>query len=307
LSETPKDKERRLITSRDPKRPYGAKVTFQLLYSASIGDLDNVTLFLESGSVATIAPARSFSWEGGKRLQVTLEGFPTATKAENEGIRLAQALLLCAISLDFGLRLVYHSQEPAVVFERFRPEGSSGFGEGMSGRSQQVALAELIGACNAPLLDRSLILSMELYCAARLEASERARFITVVSALEPLAKQESLGPAVSSFVDSSLAILEEATGIENALVASLRGRLAELRKESVGQALRRLCLSWFPQRDDILKRIRHAYSIRSELVHEGKLLDPDVDLAIETTEISKILRSIYEQASGRSFRIPPGV
>jgi hypothetical protein len=148
---------------------------------------------------------------------------------------------------------------------------------------------------------------MELYCAARLEASERARFITVVSALEPLAKQESLGPAVSSFVDSSLAILEEATGIENALVASLRGRLAELRKESVGQALRRLCLSWFPQRDDILKRIRHAYSIRSELVHEGKLLDPDVDLAIETTEISKILRSIYEQASGRSFRIPPGV
>lgn len=307
MSELPTDKERSLIARRDPRRPYGAKVTFQLLHTASIGDLDNVTLLLDSGAMATIAPARSASWEGGKRLQVTLEGFPTATKAESEGIRLAQALLLSAISLNFGLRLNYHSQEPAVVFERFRSEGDTANGEGVTRWPQQFVLTELIGAYNNPLLDRSLILSMELYCAALLEPNERACFVTVISALEPLAKQESLGPAVSSFVDSALANLDGANGIEGSLVASLKGRLAQLRQESVRQALRRLSTSWFPHRNDVWQRIDRAYSLRSELIHEGKLLDPDVDLSSETTLISKILRSIYEQASGRTFRVPAGI
>ena len=309
MSATPPDQERALITRRDPKRRYGAKVVFQLLHSASIGELDNVTLLLDSGKIATIEPAQSASWEGGKRFEITLEGFRTATEAETEGLRLSQSLLLTAISLNFGLRLNYRSQEPALVYDRFP---ASGIGitvqaEGVTGWGQSIVLDQFMSAYTDPPLARSLLLSMELYCAAFLELNERARFVTVVSALEPLATQEDLGLPVSSFVDGALAALEQTKGIEEGVRSSLRGRLSQLRQESVRQALLRLSDSWFPQRTDVRQRIDRAYGLRSELLHEGTLLDPDVDLATEITQISHVLRAIYEQASGRKFRVPPQV
>lgn len=307
LRAKPPNQERALITRQDPKRPYGAKITFQLLHSATIGELENVTLLLESGAIATIQPARSSSWEGGKRFQAALVGFPTATTAEYEGVRFAQALLLSAISLNFGLRLNYFAQVPAVVFERFRSEGATMGGEAVAGWSQSVVLAELVGAYTHPVKDRTLILSMELYCAAFLEPNERARFVTIVSALEPLAKQESLGAGVSDFVDGAVAALAKAEGIQVGIHDSLRGRLNQLRLESVRQALLRLSNAWFPKRLDVRQRIERAYALRSELLHEGTLLDPDIDVSTETAYISNILRAIYEQAFGRAFRVPPVV
>lgn len=301
------DQERALITRRDLKRPYGAKITFQILQSAYIGGLENVTILLESGAVATLEPARSASWEGGKRFQIALEGFRTAAVAEYEGLRFAQALLLSAISLNFGLRLNYHTQEPTVVFERFRSEGISTWSEGVIGWTPQKVLEELVGACTHPVLDRTLLLSMELYCAALLELNERARFVTMVSALEPLAKQENLGSEVSTFVENTVAALENIDGIEVGIRASLKGRLYQLRNESVRQALLRLSRTWFPMREDVRQRIDSAYALRSELLHEGTLLDPDIDISAETTQISKVLRAIFEQATNHSFYVPTDV
>lgn len=282
-------------------------MTFQVLQSCSIGELDNVSVLLDSGAIATIQPARSNSWEGGRKFQVILDGFPTATVAETEGLRLAQALLLLAISLNFGLRLVYHAHEPALVYERFRAEGMSTWAEGVTGWPAQVVLDELVAASRSDLLDRALILSMELYCVALLEMNERARFVTVVSALEPLAKQQGLGGGVSVFVDTTLANLEGAVDIDKNLRTSLRGRVEQLRRESVRQALFRLSGSWFPSRTDVRQQIDRAYALRSELLHDGKLADPDVDLASETNKIINVLRSIYERASGRAFRATAGV
>lgn len=296
--------ERVLITRRDPKRPYGAKISFQILQSASIGELENVTILLDSGAIATLEPARSASWEGGRRFQVTLEGFRTATDAEYGGVRFAQALLLSAISLNFGLRLNYHTHEPAVVYERFRAAGVSMSGELVTGWTSPIVVEELVKAYNHPLMDRALILSMELFCAAFLEPNERARFVTIVSAFEPLAKQESLGSEVSDFVDSAIAALEQSEGIQGSIRASLKGRLHQLRNESVRQALLRLAGIWFPERDDVRRRIDRAYALRSELLHEGTLLDTDIDIADEITKVSNILRAIFEHASGRSFRVP---
>jgi hypothetical protein len=301
------DQERAIITQRDKKRPYGAKVTFQILHSASIGELENVTLLLESGAIATVKPAASASWEGGKRYQVMIEGFGTATSAEQEGLRFAQTMLIAAISLNFGLRLNYHAQAPAVVFERFRSDGATTSSEGVVGWTQPTVLSEIIDSCAYPVLDRTLILSMELYCAAFLELNERTRFVTVVSALEPLAKQQDLGPEVSKFVDGAIRSLNAAIGIDTSLHDSLKGRLNQLRQESVRQALLRLSANWFPGRNDVRQLIDHAYALRSQLLHEGALFNPDIDIGAETGRISNVLRSIYEKATGRSFRFPANV
>ena len=301
------NRERALITMQSGKRPYGAKLIFQVTHAASIGDLENVSVLLTSGAVAVIQPARSASWEGGRKFQVALDGFPTATVAEAEGQRLAQSILLLATSLNFGLRLVYHGRLPATVYERYRSEGMSMFGEGVAGWSGSIVLEELVSAFQVNLLDPTLTLSMELYCSALLETNERARFVTVVSALEPLAKQEVLGEGVATFVESTLAMLSAASNIEANLRASLRGRVEQLRSESVRQALFRMADSWFPGRADLRKQIDHAYGLRSELLHNGALSDPDSDLSAETNKIANVLRSIYAQASHCSFRVPAGV
>jgi Apea-like HEPN len=143
---------------------------------------------------------------------------------------------------------------------------------------------------------------MELYCAALLEPNERTRFVTAVSALEPLAQQQSLGSAVHSYVDEALAVLNGATDIDQRIRASLYGRINQLRQESVRQALFRLAGSWFPHDTTIQKQIDHAYSLRSELLHEGTFADPDIDLTSEMNKIATVLRTLYERASGRPLR-----
>lgn len=300
-------RERALVIANGGKRPYGAKLKFQITHAASIGDLENVSVLLDSGAIAVLQPARSTSLEGGRKFQITLDGFPTATAAESAGLQLAQALLLLATSFNFGLRLNYHGRVPATVYERFRSEGMSMWAEGVASYSAQVVLNELASAYQLPPLDPKITLSMELFCAAMLEMNERARFVTVVSALEPLAKQELLSEGVATFVASTMVNLDLAADIEPSLRASLRGRVALLRTESVRQALFRLSDSWFPGRNDLRKQIDGAYGLRSELLHNGTLSDQDADLGVETAKIVAILRSIYARASGHSFHVPSGV
>lgn len=300
-------RERDLVTRNSGKRPYGAKLCFQISHVASVGGLEHVSIFMESGAVVEIAPAKQASWEGGKKLKVSLAGFSTATEAEAEGMRLAQSLLLTATSLDFGLGLVYHGRLPAAVYERYRSDGASMFAEGASGRSAEMVLAELVSAFKCPMLDPALTLSMELYCSSLLESNERARFVGAVSALEPLAKQERLGDSVDSFVDSALTLLRDRLDIKEELRASLRGRIEQLRRESVRQALLRLADSWFPGRGDLRRQIDHVYGLRSELLHNGTLSDPDCDLHVEHARTKALLRAIYSQVSGRQFVVSAGI
>jgi hypothetical protein len=70
-------------------------------------------------------------------------------------------------------------------------------------------------------MDSRLILSMELYCAALLEKNEHARFVSAVSALEPLVEQEYLGVTWLA-----LANFKNVGHIDASLRDSLRGRIA---------------------------------------------------------------------------------
>ena len=295
-----------MVTAHGNKRPYGAKLVFQISHARLIGDLENVSVLLESGAIALIEPARRAPWDGGRMFQVTLTGFTTATMAEAEGQHLAQSLLLLAASLNFGLRLIYFGRLSAGVYERFRPEGFSIWGEGGAAWPASVVLRELVSANRVNPLDPPFVVSMELYCSALLEANARARFLGIVSALEPLAEQQPLGNAVDNFVDSMIRCLDADTDIEPALRSSLRGRLQQLRRESVRQALLRLAKTWFPEQHDIQRQIDRAYALRSDLLHNGVLSDPDSDLGTETSKIMSILRAIYSIASNHVFHVPVG-
>ena len=115
--------ERAVIVGKAAKRPYGARLEFQVLHNGVLGNIETASILLESGAVALLAPARQTSCEGGRRFELRLEGFATATFAEDQGRQLSQAILWTAISLNRGLRLSYRTREPASVFERQRSGG----------------------------------------------------------------------------------------------------------------------------------------------------------------------------------------
>ncbi len=122
-----------------------------------------------------------------------------------------------------------------------------------------IRVDEFEKAIAAPLRNRRLLLSMELFAAASLESNDRARFVMVVSALEPLAEQKPLGPEVGRTVDALCMQLIEDSSVPENLRESLRGRLLQLKHESVRQALKRLCEKWFPIEPTAWKSIDHAY------------------------------------------------
>ena len=298
---TSKD-ERAVILGQPQKRPYGVKVRIHLQTAASIGNVENVCVSLNTGAFLSITPNRTAPWEGGKKYVVTLEGFPTAASAEASGRRLVQALLWMAVSVDAPLRLEYLSYEPASVFERNQSPGFTCEAFGEVGFAPNVVLGELQEAytfLKEP--DEKLLLSMEIFCAARLESSQRAVFLALVSALEPLAQEAPLGEAVDQFVAECVNLLKATANIPPDLRASLEGRLKQLRQESIRQALKRLAREALPDQPEVAEAVDEAYALRSQLIHSGVPSDLDIDLGRESRSVSAIIRDIYAKLLNRSL------
>ena len=286
--------ERAIILGQPNKRPYGARVRIHVQTSGALGYAEHVCVPLPTGAFLSFEPKRTAPWEGGKKFIVTLEGFPTAASAEAAGRRLVQALLWTAISTDSSLRLEYLTYEPASVFERNRSNGVTCEAFAEVGRSLTVVLGELHKAyAHLPEPDEKLLLSMEIFCAAGLESSQRAVFLALVSALEPLASEAFLGDEVAAFVSDCVAQLRTSATVPTALKASLEGRLQQLRNESIRQALRRLAHETLPLQPNAAQAIDEAYALRSQIIHSGIPADLDADLERESRDVSIIIRSMY--------------
>lgn len=290
---TPQE-ERAIIVGQPNKRPYGVKVRVHLQTAGALGYVEDICVTLNTGAFLTINPMRTAHWEGGKKFLVTLEGFPTAASAEAAGRRLVQALLWMAVSTDAPLRLEYLSYEPASVFERNHSTGATCHAYGEVGFSPVLVFGELHDAY-AFLADpdEKLLLALEIFCAARLESSQRAIFLALVSALEPLACEVSLGEEVNSFVNACITGLKASNDIAPDLRASLEGRLYQLRRESIRQALKRLAKETLPNQPDAVEAIDEAYSLRSQIIHSGVPDDLDIDLERESRLISSIIRRMF--------------
>lgn len=294
--------ERSVILGQPAKRPYGARVRIHVQNSGAIGDAEQVCIPLPTGAFVSMQPARTAPWEGGKKYVLTLEGFPTAASAEAAGRRLVQALLWTAVSTDSPLRLEYLSYEPASVFERNRSGGVTAEGFGEVVLSPAAVLGEIHDAyALLPEPDEKLLLSMEIFCAARLESSQRAVFLAIVSALEPLARERSLGDNVAKFVGDCVICLG-ASGVPAELKASLEGRLRQLRNESIRQALRRLARATLPEQPNAAQAIDDAYALRSQIIHSGVPTDLDIDLENEARTISAIIRAMYSSVLKHKLR-----
>lgn len=292
--------ERRIIAEKPAKRRYGARLHVQLGHGSALDDANELQLELETGHVLNLRKDSRAPWET-SRYVFEVCGFATARAAEAAGSQLALVLLWTAVSLNFPLRLRYSSQEPAVVFDRTQAPGAQIQGYASVGWSREKILDEL-SRSHSTLgeADPQVLLSMELFAGAACEVSERARFVAMVSALEPLAQAECLEPAVDAFVTKALNDLSNA-GISPSTVDSVRGRLEQLRKESIGQAIRRVVRCALPDCADAVRVVTNAYALRSQILHSGRTTDVDVDLGDELRALSHVIRRLYAARLGQTL------
>jgi hypothetical protein len=291
--------ERSIIVSRPQKRPYGVRVQFRVQSLFAIGNLENVCIIMESGVFLTLSPGKTAPWEGGRRMELELEGFSTAAAAESSGERLVQALLWTAIKNKIALQLQYQSYEPAYVFERNRSSGISMSAYASVGTRPEKVVDSLYNTYSSlPVPDPSVLLSMEIFAGAKLETSERATYLAMVSALEPIAKAKPLGETVNIFVAKIIDDLNNTEDISQNLRNSLSGRIQQLCNESIRQSLKRFAKEVLPEMPNASSVIEEAYAIRSQIVHNGRPSDLDIDLNEKLHEIEEIILAIYEKSMG---------
>jgi hypothetical protein len=302
------------IDSEPKRRPYGAyidfflnedDIQFSLDGPASVFASDNAIVQVDVSPEQPLGPLKRF-----KRYRANIEGFTTASEAEGMGLKLSLALLWAAVTKHFGMRLDYHSTLPCTVYDRTEERGGLSMRGYLSNHYPATAaeLGELMREVMTSTIevDRQLVLSMELYTAANLEVSDRAKFLGLVSSLEPLGLQAQYTDSVRNLVSSFRQQLRsghfaDLDDVETEKVKkSLDGRLKQLEHESIRQALLRLIRELFPSDEELVKTIDAAYALRSEMLHHGTT-DPYLDR--KTHAIEQIIRRLYSARIKKPLRI----
>jgi hypothetical protein len=118
----------------------------------------------------------------------------------------------------------------------------------------------------APSLTERSILALELFSASKFETSLRARFLTLVAAIECIADRAPRGASAIAFVKSVVEQLSHFQ-LDETDKAQLRGALKDLERRSISGSTRGLV----EQHCGIerAKLFGKCYQARSELVHAG--------------------------------------
>ena len=287
--------EKKMISEHPERRPYASKIDFILEVGTEYKFEGEACLLLKAPYVVRIKPKQNEQLGHHQCLTATIEGFSSAGEAENMGLKLTQSILWSVISRKFHLRLLYHTPQPSIVFDRTLTKNN---GIRLSSHTSATLIAsttyivDLIeqALTNIDEIDPRLLISMELFTSAKLESTERTRFIGLVSSLEPLIIQEPYNdPGLDKLVRDFIEALDK-TPLSVSHKASVSGRVNELKKESISHSVKRYVNSYFPDKPEIAETVLEAYNIRSKLLHEGSF-DADIDEKAEKLE--DIIRLIY--------------
>ncbi|TGJ96932.1 hypothetical protein DLJ96_02485 [Actinotalea fermentans ATCC 43279 = JCM 9966 = DSM 3133] len=118
-------------------------------------------------------------------------------------------------------------------------------------------------------LDERQRLAYDLFSASFSQPASDARFLMLSMALETLIEQAPRSTAECGQIDAMIRSLQE-SDLEQGAIASLVGSLRSLKRESVGQAGRRLAAGLSPRQylgRSAVDFFAYSYELRSKLVH----------------------------------------
>jgi hypothetical protein len=296
--------EKNIIESDPNKFPYGAKITIflngtiQFDLQQKIHDFgDNLTIkFIENKTTAS--EYLEVTFPGSQVWDILLVGFSNACDAEQAGLKLAQSFLWLSISRDFPIRLLFNKPLPCTVYDRtIGPSFEvSMFGHQAMKETPEtimIGVKEAFYSTHVPEIDMErILLAMEIYSSSQLEVTQRAKFISLITALEALSAQQSYKPysdLVREKVDDLIIAIQNEKGIPERVRKSLSDRIKrEMNIESVRQAILKVVMHFLQEKEN-KKLFEKAYDIRSSLLHDGKT-DNNLDEITQST--SQMIRKI---------------
>jgi len=224
-------------------------------------------------------------------------------------LKLSLAILWASVSIKWPLKLDYHTPHPCMVFDRTHRTGGFGISchASASVRSNAGSISQLINQILSKQfdLDPKLLISMELFASARLESTERTKFIGLVSSLEPLASQEPYNCSqIDDLISSFVAQIDRLQSVPDNVINSITGRAYSLKKESISQAIVRFVKGYFPENPEVIAAVKEAYDIRSRILHKGSF---DADLDKKGRLLEDVIRHIYSQILGLDLLFPANI
>ena len=299
---------RLIIHDSTNQLPYGAQVGVILDETDNFNFAGEASLLLDDKqSIVRVVPCREkICYKGriSQKLDLYVEWFATVEEAEEKKSKLLLALLWAAISRKHPLLLDYQT---SLIYDRTHQHGGTigGVSAQLHVKMSSCRLVELVNQIFSDEnieVEEKLLVSMELFTSAKLETSDRAKFVGLVSALEPLAQPEHYAnQELEKLVNSFVKQLTD-TSIPDNIKRSVEGRIRALKKESISQAIQRIVQESLPANEKAVSIIKDAYNIRSTILHDGST---DADLEQKSNEIENIIRQIYSHRLKRDLFISP--
>ena len=296
--------ERAFILDQPEKRPLGVRLSVRTASLRPLGIDKKAWLSLTTGAILTVDQA-PLATSGAEDVHVfTLFAFRTQAEAEKSARRLVQSLLWMSACMDAPLAFAYEANEPATVFDRTTLPAMTIKGHTEIALPAKPVFSEISDTfAGTAEPDPALTLSMELFASSGLESSERARFLALVSALEPLAIAQSYGAAVDKFVSETRGALAENPGISAEVKETVRGQLDSLRREPMARALRRI-VSGLAAPADAVAIVSEAYELRNQIMVTGRPTEPTVNLNAKRRALAGVIRSVFAARFARKLVTP---
>jgi hypothetical protein len=146
-------------------------------------------------------------------------------------------------------------------------------------------------------------LAFELYGLSHFEAAERARFVTLISAIESISEDRPRSPEAVEHVGKMIE-LTRGSGLSASEIQSMEGSMNWLKQESISKTGRDLIDSVLGTRQyggKVAKRFfTDCYSVRSDLVHRGKPSNDTVNIRSLVSELDRLVADLLLASAGRS-------
>ena len=292
-----KTRQERLVIANSPKRrPYAARFSLVLEKTIKFQIDGECTFLVDRNIIVRVKPATEDATNRDQQTwDISIEGFTTAGQAESEGLRIVLGFLWAAVKGHYAVRLSYKTPLPCEVYLRTEGHGVRLFGQATLTISK--GIGNIVGPVNAiaksdAQIDSKLLLAMELFTSARLETTERSKYLGLISSLEPLAIQGKYGNAqLEQLIREALETLNKIE-LDTEAKASIRGRIEGLRQESISSSIKNLVRTLLPEDTDAIEIIEDAYRIRSKMLHEGST---DADLKEKGQQVEDVIRKVIQK------------
>lgn len=296
---------RLLRRCREPKRKQMPQYDFRLEFCLPgrdhiNADAEELSVFIDSASasIRLRSGGRGTPIKDHSRAALIGGPYPSAAGARSAAEHARRALLLWAVRNRVGIDLggrrprsvitsaglqwlegqIGAPARPAVhgidVFEHIEGVVFVALNADLSvGKSAQTFVDQLAVALKSDLaLSPKQELAGEILSASYFEASNRSRFITLMTAVEALLEPQPRSPEAQELVARLFEIVAN-SGLDEATRNAMSGSLQRLKDESIGQAGRALAARLLPDRIYLAQSSERfftfCYNLRSSILHRG--------------------------------------